>query len=89
MKGVPVKTAMSPLECAVWAAEYARVRAGGLQAGTVRSAIDAADQVVIELREAFGTEHQSLTMRELRDDPDAQLEVVKARLLRERDRGER
>jgi hypothetical protein len=76
---------MSPLECAVWAAEFARVRGGDSSHGAVRPAIEAADQAVIDLRDAFGTEHSSLAMRELRDDPDAQLAVLRGRLLRERD----
>lgn len=83
--GVPVKTTMSPLECAVWAAEFARVRGGDSAHAAIRPAIEAADQAVIDLREAFGTEHSSLAMRELRDDPDAQLAVLRERLLRERD----
>ena len=76
---------MSPLECAVWGAEFARVRAGDPQRRAVETAIECADQAVIDLRDAFGTEHQSLTMRELRDDPDAALAVMRKRLLRERD----
>jgi hypothetical protein len=142
MKGVPVKTAMSLLECAIWAAEFARARGGNnthaavgaaidcadqtvinlrtaygsdhgpltmsgfspLEAATwaaefarvhaednsspaaVRAAIDGAAQAVIDLRDALGTEHSSLAMRELRDDPDAALAVLKARLLREKDK---
>jgi hypothetical protein len=90
MKGVPVKTTMSPLECAVWAAEFARVRAahaeGSSSQAAVGAAIEAADQTVIDLRDAFGTEHSSLAMHELRDEPDAQLEVMRKRLLRERDK---
>ena len=85
MKGVPVKTSMSPLECAVWAAEFARVRAGDSSHGAVGAAIDAADQAVMDVRDAFGTEHQSLAMRELRDAPDAQLALLKSRLLRSKD----
>lgn len=87
MKGVPVKTTMSPLECAVWAAEFARVRAGDSGHGAVGSAIDAADQAVIDVRDAFGTEHSSLAMRELRDDPDAALAVLKERLVRDKKQG--
>lgn len=82
MQGVPVKTAMSPLECAVWAAEFARVRAGDSSHGAVGAAIEAADQAVIDVREAFGAEHLSLAMRELRDAPDAQLALMKSHLTR-------
>ena len=85
MKGTPVKTSMSPLECAVWAAEFARVRAGDSGHGAVGSAIDAADQAVMDVRDAFGTEHQSLAMRELRDEPDAALALLKGHLLRNGD----
>jgi hypothetical protein len=140
MKGVPVNTTMSPLECAVWAAEFARVRAGDSSHGAVGAAIDAADQAVIDLRaafraegqsvdmrtvspleravwaaefararagdsshaaisaandasvqavmdvrDAFGVEHLSLAMRELRDTPDAQLALLKSHLLRGKD----
>jgi len=85
MKGIPVKTSMSPLECAVWAAEFARVRAGDSGHGAVGAAIDAADQAVMDVRDAFGTEHSSLAMRERRDDPDAQLTLLKDRLLRQKD----
>lgn len=85
MKGTPVKTTMSPLECAVWAAEFVRVRAGDSSHGVVGTAIEAADQAVIDVRDAFGTEHSSLAMRELRDDPEAQLKVLRGRLVRERD----
>lgn len=85
MKGVPVKTTMSPLECAVWAAEFARMRAGDSSHAAVGSAIDAADQAVIDVRDALGTEHSSLAMQELRDDPDAALAVLKERLVRGRD----
>ena len=86
MKGVPVKTAMSPLECAVWAAEFARVRAGNSSHGSVGSAIEAADQAVIDVREALGTEHSSLAMREVKGDPDAAFAVLHERLLREKDK---
>lgn len=85
MKGVPVKTAMSPLECAVWAAEFARVRAGDSGHGAVGSAIDAADQAVMDVRDAFGVEHLSLAMRELRDEPDGALALLKGHLLRNKD----
>ena len=85
MNGVPVKTTMSPLECATWSAEFVRVRAahadGPSSHAAVGAAIEAADQAVIDLRDAFGTEHSSLAMRELRDDPDAQLGVLRRRLL--------
>ena len=73
MRGVPVKTAMSPLECATWSAEFVRVRATyadieGLSSRVaVNAAIEAADQAVIDLRDAFGTEHSSLALRELRE----------------------
>lgn len=83
MKGVPVKTTVSPFECAVWSAEFVRVRATHAEPSShaaVGAAIDAADQVVIDLRDAFGTEHSSLAMRELRDDPAAQLETLRKRL---------
>jgi hypothetical protein len=85
MKGTPVKTTMSALECAVWAAEFVRVRAGSSDHGAMVPAIDAADQAVMDVRDAFGTEHSSLALRELRDDPDAQLAVLRGRLVRERD----
>lgn len=86
MKGVPVKTAMSPLECAVWAAEFARMRGGDSSHGAVGSAIEAADQAVIDLRDALGDEHSSLAMRELRDDPDAAFGVLRDRLLRKKNK---
>jgi hypothetical protein len=86
MKGVPVKTTMSPLECAVWAAEFARVRGGDSGHGAIREATDAADQAVIDLRDAFGVEHLSLRLRELRDDPAAQLETFREHLVRKEDR---
>lgn len=86
MKGVPVKTAMSPLECAVWAAEFVRLRNGSSDHGIISPAIDAADQAVIDLREAFGTEHSSLAMRERRDDPEGPLDVLRERLLRSKDK---
>ena len=89
MKGVPVKTAMSPLECAVWAAEFARVRGGDSSHGAVGAAIEAADQAVIDLRDALGDEHSSLAMRELRDDPDAAFGVLRDRLLRGKDKDKR
>jgi hypothetical protein len=87
MKGVPVNTSMSPLECATWAAEYARVRAGDSAHSAVGAAIEAADQAVIDLRDALGTEHSSLAMRELRDDPDAAFAVLKDRLVRDKKKG--
>jgi hypothetical protein len=85
MKGVPVKTTMSPLECAVWAAEFARARGGDSGHGAIRVAIDAADQAVIDLRDAFGVEHLSLRLRELSDDPAAQLDAIRERLVRDDD----
>ncbi len=85
MKGIPVKTSMSPLECAVWAAEFTRVRAGSSDHGAIAPAIDAADQAVIDIRDAFGREHLSLAIRELKDDPAGQLTLMRDNLLRTED----
>ena len=82
MKDTPVKTAMSPLECAVWAAEFVRVRAGSSDQSVLSPAIEAADQAVIDVRDAFGVEHFSLQLRELRDDPASQLAAFCDRLVR-------
>lgn len=84
MKGVPVRTSMSPLEIAVWAAEFVRVREGSSGHAELSEASSYADQAVIDLREMFGTEHSSLALREANDDPDAQLAVLRERLLRNR-----
>lgn len=60
-----VKTGMSDVECAVWAAEFARVRAGDSGHAAVGAGIDGADQAVIDLREVFGSAHDPLIMRTL------------------------
>lgn len=89
MKGVPVHTQMSPLEIAVWGAEFVRVRAGDTTSDTPAShaimsaAIDAADQAVMDLRDAFGTEHSTLAIREVRkEDPAAVFAILKERMTR-------
>ena len=53
----------------------------------IAPAIDAADQAVIDIRDAFGHEHLSLEIRELKDDPAAQLAVMRKRLLRNDSKG--
>jgi len=75
---------LSPLERAVWAAEFARVRANA-EPPNVKAAVHAADQTVIDVRDALGTEHSSLTMSTLRDDPAAQLARLRERLVRTED----
>ena len=75
---------LSPLERAVWAAEFARVRAS-TEHPNVNAAVHAADEAVTEVRDALGAEHSSLTMRLLRDDPAAQLAHLRARLVRTED----
>ena len=74
----------SPLERAVWAAEFARVRASA-ESPDIKAAVHAADQAVTDVRDALGTEHSSLTMRTLRDDPAAQLAHLRERLVRAQD----
>ena len=75
---------LSPLERAVWAGEFARVRAS-TEHPNIKAAVHAADQAVIDVRDALGTEHSSLTMRMLRDDPAAQLAHLRERLVRTQD----
>jgi hypothetical protein len=79
--GAPYLTmsTLSTLECGAWAAEFVRVRAGKGQ-NAIEAALNDADRAVKDLREALGTQHLSLTLRKLSDDPAAQLAVFRAHL---------
>lgn len=74
---------LSPLERAVWAAEFARVRA--TEYPNIKAAMHAADEAVTDVRDVLGTEHSSLTIHLLRDDPAAQLAHLRERLVRTED----